>query len=156
MDPKDKRALARPGQGKCSQDNREWCRATRISQTKTRQTQCALLHIIPCCPGCTFLIMVVVLAVLVRVYAKRCCWWNLGMNNLERGTLINYQVPYSYYYTIKQDIKLFWENTLNFGIALSKYRRGMRNALVSRPQWRENSYLHLLAGDIGQCHRRLT
>ena len=31
----------------------------------------------------------------------------------------------------------------------------MRNALGSRPQWRENPYLHLLAGESGQRHRRL-
>ena len=65
---KGKRALARsrPRTGTCSQDNIEWCGATRSSETKTRQTQCVLLHIIPCCPGCMFLF--VVLAMLMRVY----------------------------------------------------------------------------------------
>ena len=29
----------------------------------------------------------------------------------------------------------------------------MRNAFGSHPQWRENPYLHLLAGESGQCHK---
>ena len=32
----------------------------------------------------------------------------------------------------------------------------MRNAFGSQPQWREDAYLHLLAGESGQRHRRLT
>ena len=36
-----------------------------------------------------------------------------------------------------------------------KYQRGMRNAFGSHPQWRENPYLHLLAGERGQRWRGL-
>ena len=77
----------------------------------------------------------------------------LKMPNCSFMSLLLFFLSQSVLYTTDSEILGFENYINNYSI---KYQTGMRNSFVSRPKWKENPYLHLLMGESGQRHRRLT